>query len=82
MRCATARGNITTPNAEGRFAFYNLREGDYEVTVDAATLPAGAVLTAPARMPIALRHGAAAGDVHFRFAVPKQDPPVRKIFEQ
>jgi len=75
-------GRYTTPDAEGTFAFYNLREGDYEVSLDTGTLPLAAVLTTPERIPLALRHGAVPAEVHFQFTIPKQEPPVRKIFER
>ena len=40
----------TTPYQDGSFAFYNLREGEYEVVFDEQTLPEGYLLASPARV--------------------------------
>lgn len=76
----TAR--YTTTDAEGHFAFYNLREGDYEVTVDAATLPPDAVLSSPARFPLAARVGADMPELRFEFTLQHKEKPVRHVILQ
>jgi hypothetical protein len=74
----TAR--YTTTDNKGNFAFENLREGDYELTVDAATLPGHAVITSAARVPVAVRCGSPAPPVEFHLEIPPEEKPVRKVF--
>ena len=72
----------TTPDVEGQFAFYNLREGDYEVVVDEQSLPPNFVLSGPARIPVTLRHSFEPQPVHFEMKRRREEIPVRKIFEK
>jgi hypothetical protein len=69
----------TITDADGNFGFYNLRESDYGVVVDASTLPEFAVLDDPTGVAIALRHGMAAPAVQFGFTVRPPAKPVRRI---
>jgi hypothetical protein len=48
-------GQYTTTLRDGSFAFYNLPEGAYELTIGEDTLPPEAVLSTPARLPVVIR---------------------------
>lgn len=72
----------TTPDSEGNFAFYNLREGDYEVVLDEETLPANSLLTTPSHVPISLRLGLEHARLYFEFKIRQPEKPIRKLFER
>ncbi len=72
----------TTPDADGSFTFYNLREGDYEVVLDSTTLPDGCEIASPARVPVSVRLDAPAVAVQFEIRAMKVEKPVRKILDQ
>jgi hypothetical protein len=73
----------TTPYADGSFSFYNLREGDYEVTIDTQTLPEGFELASPPSEHASPRSSAAPPHVVFELKVkPQAAKPVREILEQ
>jgi hypothetical protein len=72
----------TTTDADGRFAFYNVREGDYELALDEKTLPENAVLRSPAIAPVAIRFGAPVAPVDFSFAIVVHAKPVRKVLDK
>ena len=76
----TAR--YTTTDSKGNFVFENLREGGYELTVDAATLPKHAVITSASRVPVAARCGQPVPPVEFHFEISREEKPVRKVFER
>jgi hypothetical protein len=73
----------TTPYQDGSFAFYNLREGDYEVVVDSQTVPDGFLLASPASVRVSPRSFKAPPGVEFVIK-PKPEPtkPVREILQQ
>jgi hypothetical protein len=73
----TAR--YTTTDAGGRFAFHNLREGDYEVTLDELTLPEGGSMRGASVVPTEVRLDDAAPEINFRFSQVEKQKPVRKI---
>jgi hypothetical protein len=79
----TGTNRYTTPYQDGSFSFYNLREGEYEVTVDTQTVPEGYLLAPPATVHVSARTTTVAPPVVFEL---KQKPeavkPVRKILEQ
>lgn len=70
----------TTTDAGGAFSFENLREGDYELEIDRATLPEHAVLTTPLRVPVSVHAGRELAPAGFRFEIRKPEKPVRKVF--
>ena len=74
-----AAGRYTTTDQEGWFAFYNLREGDYEVVLDPATLPPDAVLEGEARVGRQVRIGTDPTSVLFRMTIQHKTKPVRRI---
>ena len=72
----------TTTDADGVFAFHNLREGDYEAVPDSATLAAGTGLIGTERAGISVRAGAPTAEVRFQVEARKVEIKVRKTFEQ
>jgi hypothetical protein len=72
----------TTTNKDGDFTFYNVREGDYEVALDAKTLPDGGALVSPAAVTARVRVGVPAPSAAFRFAVRTGRKPIRKVLER
>lgn len=72
----------TTPDADGNFGFYNLREGDYELVVDAESLPADSTVVSAARLPISVRLDAAPVNAQFELGVRKSEKPVRLMIQQ
>jgi len=75
-------GRYTTTDGQGRFAFYNLPEGDYEAALDGETLPEYAEPAGPGRVPVRIRHGEEQPAVDFRIRIRKPEQPMRKIFER
>jgi hypothetical protein len=69
----------TTPDAEGNFFFYNLREGEYALAVDEKTLPEFAVMSQPGRISVPVYVGVAPQPVIFAFKINKPEKPVRKV---
>jgi hypothetical protein len=72
----------TTPDDDGNFTFYNLREGDYEVAIDEETLPEGSVLRSPARASVAVRLDAEANAALFEIGTRTIEKPVRMMIDQ
>ena len=74
----------TTPYQDGSFAFYNLREGEYEVVLDEHTLPEGYLLASPARVRVlASSTNPPAGGIEFELMPkPVQEKPVHEILKQ
>jgi hypothetical protein len=73
----------TTPYGDGTFSFYNLREGQYEVEIDVATLPEGYVLASPARVPVAVSSTTPAPPIGFEIKVkPEAAKPIREMLKQ
>jgi hypothetical protein len=70
----------TSTDRDGAFAFYNVREGDFDLLIDPATLPEGAALESPASVRTSARIGTPASPVEFIFVTIKSAPkPVRKV---
>ena len=72
----------TTPESNGSFAFYNVREGDYVLELDAKTLPQYAIVTSQRQVPVKIHLGETPNPVVFQFKVEKPQKPVRKVFEK
>jgi hypothetical protein len=72
----------TTPDLEGNFYFYNLREGEYELAVDKTTLPEFAVMDKSDRVSRSVRVGRELEPVTFEFEIRKPQKPVRRVLEQ
>jgi hypothetical protein len=71
----------TTPDTEGNFFFYNLREGEYTLAVDEKTLPEFAEMNQP-RISITVHVGAAPEPVAFGFKINKPEKPVRRVLDK
>jgi hypothetical protein len=70
----------TTPDGEGRFGFYNLREGDYEITVDQSTLPPGTSIDpAKASASVSVRRDQRPEPVSFELKEVRDQRPVRRV---
>ena len=74
-----ATERYTTPDTEGNFYFYNLREGDYTLAVDERTLPEFAMLNKPDSVSVPVRVGQQPKFVNIQFEVHKPEKPVRKV---
>jgi peptidoglycan-associated lipoprotein len=74
----------TTPYQDGSFAFYNLREGEYEMVFDEQTLPEGYLLASPARVRVlASSTNPPAGEIEFELKLePVPEKPVREILQE
>ena len=73
--------DYTTTDTAGRFGFYNLPEGDYEIEVAESTLPDNARLLTPVLLPVSLRYGQTAAPLEIRYAIVLPDPkPTKKVF--
>jgi hypothetical protein len=71
----------TTTSADGRFAFHNVREGDYNVVLDPQSLPPGGRISSPSSIPQLIRAGVPAPEVEFQFLVVSTEKPIRKVLE-
>ena len=70
----------TTPDSEGRFGFYNMREGDYQVVVDQTTLPPGtAIDPAKASASVSLRRDQRTEPISLELKEAKDQRPVRRV---
>jgi hypothetical protein len=78
LRLAPA-GRYTTPEADGAFCFYNLREGDYEVQLDPQSLPPGTQLTTTPSLPLTLDLDAPPASPEFRLEPRVVTKPVRQV---
>jgi uncharacterized membrane protein YgcG len=73
----------TTPYEDGSFCFYDLREGDYQVSVDTQTVPEGYLLASPATLNVSVRSKTVAPSVVFELkSKPEPVKPVREILQQ
>jgi hypothetical protein len=73
----------TRTDADGRFGFYNLPEGDYEITVVESSLPENAHLIPPLTIAVSPQHGESTEPVAFRYQIVQPgSKPTRKVFNQ
>jgi hypothetical protein len=72
----------TMTDAEGHFAFYNLREGDFEVVLDSQTLPENGVLKSAGSIPVVFRVGSPLPALLFQFEVTSQQKTIRKVLDK
>jgi hypothetical protein len=72
----------TTPDTEGNFYFYNLREGDYELVLDKKTLPEYAVMDKSEHVSVSVKVGRQPEPVNFQFEIRKPQKPVRTVLEK
>ena len=78
----TGTDRYTTPDPDGNFYFYNLREGKYELSVDQTTLPEYAALTGSARVAVTIAPPAPPDAVSFTFEVRPPEKNVRRVFDK
>lgn len=71
----------TMTDSDGHFAFYNLREGGFELSVDQSTLPENAEMTSRASAAAAIRIGTQAPPTEFSFDIVLKLKPIRKVLE-
>jgi len=76
------RTTYTTPDADGRFGFYNLPEGDCQLVLDQSSLPEFSVITSDAVIPLSLRVGHKLEEPRFYFEIHKVDKPIKRTFEK
>ncbi len=70
---------LTTPDEDGRFAFYNLPAGDYVVVLDESTLAEARRLSGPGSAAVSLRQGGEPVEVIFGLEAVEKVKPVRQI---
>lgn len=70
---------LTTPDEDGRFAFYNLPAGDYKVVLDESTLAEERRLSGPGSASVSLRRGGEPVEVIFGIEAVVIVKPVRQI---
>lgn len=75
----TPGGRYTTTGMDGGFMFYNLREGDFTVVLDARTLPENGALMSPAGVTFSMRDGTTPPPIEFNFTIRSIQKPVRKV---
>ena len=69
--------------ADGSFAFYNVREGDYEMTLDKASLPENGELKSPGSVFAVVRLGKAAPPAEFQIEIhAAASKPVKKVLDK
>jgi hypothetical protein len=77
-----APGNqYTMTGNDGHFAFYNLPEGDFELSVDPSTLPENAEMTSRSRVAASIRVGSQTPLTDFSFDIVLKLKPIRKVLE-
>jgi hypothetical protein len=72
-------GRYTSTDAEGHFAFHNLREGHYEITLDGKSLAPDVVAIGAAVLPLDVHLDQEPPPLVFRVELHKQEKPVRRI---
>lgn len=73
----------TTPDPDGGFCFYNIREDDYDVELDSSTLPPQVRPLSPVTAPFALKltPDAQPTPIVFRLGAIVEERPIRKVLE-
>ena len=76
----------TTPDDDGNFSLYNLKAGEYSVTIDSESIPEESVLTSPASLHVSVSESGehvTPAAIEFRLALkPPVEKPVRQISQQ
>ena len=72
----------TSTRNDGTFTFHNVREGDFELAVDAKTLPEGAEMQSPATVGVSVRVGAPLPAVEFAFVVKRAQKSIRIVLDR
>jgi len=72
-------GRYTTPEADGAFCFYNLREGDYVVNLDQSSLPPDVSILGEPSVPVTLDLRFPALRLQFRLERRAVEKPIREV---
>jgi uncharacterized membrane protein YgcG len=73
----------TTPYQDGSFAFYNLREGQYEVVFDEQTVPDAYMLASPAHVQVLASNAKPPAEITFELKLkPVPEKPVHEILQE
>ena len=74
----------TTPDEDGSFGFYNLREGEYTVAIDLQTIPEEIMLATPASLQVSASSEIESPiGIEFRLdPKPQVEKPIRQILQQ
>jgi hypothetical protein len=73
----------TLTRSEGRFSFYNVREGDFQLVIDTATLPPNAKLLSGPSIPVSVRAGTAVPSVAFSIDTTSSPPKaIRSVLQK
>jgi hypothetical protein len=72
----------TLTASEGRFAFYNVREGDFNLAIDAGTLPPNGKLLSEPSFPVAVRAGSSVPSAIFATGIVSSQKAIRKVFDK
>jgi hypothetical protein len=75
-----ARYTLTT--SKGRFAFYNLREGNFDLAIDTGTLPANSKLLSAPSVRVAVRVGTSIPSTTFSIGIVVREKTIRKVLEK
>jgi len=75
------KGNYTTTNESGRFVFYDAPEGNYTIQLVESSLPEGARMASPEKVPVTARYGTEPAPARFRYkAGSPGSEPHRELF--
>jgi hypothetical protein len=72
----------TTAAQDGHFAFYNVHEGDFTVTLDIKSLPENGKLTSEATLPAPVRIGTPLLPIEYSFVLNSTQKPIRKVLDR
>jgi len=72
----------TTPDSDGNFYFYNVREGTYTLAVDEKSLPEFASMKQPDKFVVAVHPDGQPAAVSFGFQIHKPEKPIRKVLQK
>jgi hypothetical protein len=73
----------TTPDTDGNFSFFNIREGEYDVVIDAQSIPEGYLLQTPASVHVAASASRPAPVVTFQIqSKPVEEKPIRPVIQE
>ena len=74
------KGEYTSTDSDGRFGFYNLPEGDYELRLMEPTLPENAKPASPLSAKAEVRYGKTAAPVEFAYTIVLPGPkPTKRV---
>jgi hypothetical protein len=81
MRLLPGNRYVST-REDGSFTLSNVREGDFNVTIDAKSLPEGAELQSPTVVSTSVRSGTPVPTIRFTFILKGVQKPIRKVFDR